>query len=412
MLVNVCTDLAGVSANCNCVSVSGSEPQNLVSSDPVLRSYGFRAERYVRGPVIASVDLSCLKVPFTIAAVVMRGALRENTSFLADVFIGDGGQERLIGRLPFGGLTHSDYSPVGSLIRTRDKPILDLASEVRGSYINEALILNKVSSSEDMQNTLFMRRTVKTLSVRITNLRGGISAGISWLEIWSECDSPPYVIPSSLPSLYPGTAIRNLYATPEDSTVCAKQLPVSSTETESIYTPLETPAEFIDQLTCEIMKNPVTLPSGNTVDMESIHKLMDQGLQSNTPPADPFTGLPLEHFIPVINVILRDRINRFELSKQESNGNGYSQLKVYGNRDTSDSTELEPSKSIPEVDLEEIRKKRISHFQSNAYLSKKPKTEYRPHRELLFSTQLPFDSPVTKQKPKYETIDLTLSGDS
>ena len=409
MLVNICTDLARVSASCNCVCVSVSEPHNLVSSDPVLRSYGLRAERYVRGPVIASVDISCLKIPFTISAVVMRGALRETTSFVADVFIGDGGQERSIGRLQLGGPTHSDYRPIGALIRTRDKPIVSLASEVRGSYVNEALILNKISICESMQNTLFMRRTIKTLSVKISNLRGGVSAGISWLEIWAECESLPYVIPSSLPSLYPGTAIRALYTSLEDNSVYLEPSPVPSTDRKY---PLETPAEFLDQLTCEIMKNPVTLPSGNTVDMESIRKLMDQGLQSNKSPADPFTGLSLEHFIPVTDVILRDRISQFEISKRESNGNGYTQSKVHEQRDTLVLTELGASKPLPEVDLEEIRKKRISHFQTAMPLSKKTKTDLRPHRELLFSARLPFDTTVSKQTPCYETIDLTLSEDS
>ena len=410
----MCTDLAGVSASCNCVSVSGSEPQNLVSSDAVLRSCGFRAERYVRGPAIVSIDLSCLKIPFTIAAVVMRGALRENTSFVVDVFIGDGGQERSIGRLSFGGPNHSDFSPIRSLTRTRDKSILDLAPDVRGSYISEALVLNKVSHCESMQNTLFMRRVIRTLSVRISNLRGGISAGICWLEIWSECDSPPYLIPSSLPSLYPGTAIRNLYSSLEDSTVPI-QSPVYSTDTNigTIYSLPETPAEFIDQLTCEIMKNPVTLPSGNTVDMESIHKLMGQGVESQRSPVDPFTGLSIEHFIPVTNVILRDKINSFELSKHESSGNGYPQAKVCENKVISNSTNLKvDSEPFPEVDLKEIRKKRISHFQSDTALNKKTKTYHRPHKELLLTSQLPFESTVAKEKANYETIDLTLSEDS
>ena len=143
MLVNICTDLSGGTASCNCVSVKGNEPQNLVSSNSTLRSYGFRAERFVRGPVSISIDLSCMKVATCIAAVVMRCAMRENTSCVVDVFVSDGDLEKCIGRLAFGGHT----IPIGSLIHDRDVCVFDLASVVKGSYVSEALELNRTSLS-------------------------------------------------------------------------------------------------------------------------------------------------------------------------------------------------------------------------------------------------------------------------
>ena len=147
------------------------------------------------------------------------------------------------------------------------------------------------------------------------------------------------------------------------------------------------------------MNNPVTLPSGNTVDMESIHKLFSQ----DKSPIDPFTGLSLGEFTAVTNVILRDKINKFRSLKSGDEQMGYTQ---------SSYNKSEESSQIPTtVELREIRNKRITYFENEASV-KRNKLEVRPHKELLFTAQLPFETTVLKSKPKYETIDLTTSEDS
>ena len=393
MLVNICTDLSGVIVSSNCVSVKGNEPQNLVSSDSTLRSYGFRAERFIRGPAIISVDLSCMKVATCIAAVVLRCAMREYTSCVVDIFVSDGDLEKFIGRLSFGGPTHT--RPIGSLVRDRDVCVFDLASIVKGSYVSEALELNKTSQSIQMQNTHFMMRGIKSLSVKMSNLRGGLSAGLSWLEIWSECRSEPYDIPSSLPSLYTGAAIRNLYTCQEEG---ATPVQVTAIRPENSCSSEETPQEFLDQLTFEIMNNPVTLPSGNTVDMESIHKLFNQ----DKSPVDPFTGLSLDKFTAVTDIILRDRITKFKSLKSGDTQIGYTQ---------SFNTSEESSRTPTAVELKEIRSKRITYFENEASI-KRNKLDVSPRKELLLTTPLPFEGTVVVRKPKFEIIDLTTSDDS
>ena len=247
-----------------------------------------------------------------------------------------------------------------------------------------------------MQNTHFMKRGIKGLSVRISNLRGGISAGLSWLEIWSECRSEPYLIPPSLPSIYTGVAIRNLYSCQEEG---ATPVQTTVTRPKNSCSSEETPSEFLDQLTFEIMNNPVTLPSGNSVDMESIHKLFDQ----DTSPVDPFTGLSLDKFTAVTNVTLRDKIDKFRSIKSGDEQTGYTQ--------SSSATSEESSHTPTTAELKEIRNKRIKYFENEAS-TKRNKLEVRPHKELLLTSHLPFETPILKQKPKYEIIDLTTSDDS
>ena len=408
MLANICTELAGAIATCNCVSVNGSEPTKLVSSDPVLRSFGFRAERYVKGPVTVEIDLSRLSTQFTIAAVVMRGAVRDSSSYTGDFFVGDGDQEKFIGRLTFGGATSSNPSPINALIRSANKSITDIISGVRGSYVSEALKVNEFSDSAEMHNSLFLKRNLKTLSVKISNLHGGISAGINWLEVWSECHATPYTIPSHLPSLYSGIVLTDLYAGVGDKSLSDSNSQHSREEASQPHVPRDIPSEFLDQVTFEVMKDPVTLPSGNAVDFKTIQKLFDQGRGEQKEPLDPFTGLSLEHYIPVINVNLRDRIKDFEsgrvgINSNGINSNGYKQLNAVLD------TKFDNSSDDAEIDTDQVRKKRLAYFQNATAPSKRNKLESRTHKEVLFTTRLPFEDKLPIKSP--EVIDLTLDDD-
>lgn len=91
--------------------------------------------------------------------------------------------------------------------------------------------------------------------------------------------------------------------------VRASPTPSSSTdETDSI------PSEFIDPLTCGIMSLPVILPSGYTVDQLTLDKFLENEKSWGRKPCDPFTSLPLtEANSPMINVVLKERIDKYVL---------------------------------------------------------------------------------------------------
>ncbi|KYB24712.1 U-box domain containing 5 [Tribolium castaneum] len=75
---------------------------------------------------------------------------------------------------------------------------------------------------------------------------------------------------------------------------------------------LKIPQDFVDDLTCEIMAIPMTLPSGKTVDRDTLDKHIESEKSFGRKPCDPFTGLKFtETRKPVINVALKSRIDMF-----------------------------------------------------------------------------------------------------
>lgn len=82
-----------------------------------------------------------------------------------------------------------------------------------------------------------------------------------------------------------------------------------------------TPHEFKDSLTYEMMSLPIILPSGYTVDQSTLDKHISAEKTWNRKPADPFTGLPLtESNPPIINHLLKERIDRYVLVNNVSVG--------------------------------------------------------------------------------------------
>lgn len=76
----------------------------------------------------------------------------------------------------------------------------------------------------------------------------------------------------------------------------------------------EVPDEFKDALTYEIMANPMTLPSGSTVDRTTLEKYINNEASYGRQPSDPFTGLKFAaDRKAVLNVALKNRIDMFLL---------------------------------------------------------------------------------------------------
>ncbi|CAH1115055.1 unnamed protein product [Psylliodes chrysocephalus] len=72
------------------------------------------------------------------------------------------------------------------------------------------------------------------------------------------------------------------------------------------------PEDFRDELTCEIMTLPMTLPSGKTVDQTTLEKHLQSEKSFGRKPCDPFTGIKFTTTLkPVVNAALKSRIDMF-----------------------------------------------------------------------------------------------------
>ncbi|RXG65646.1 RING finger protein 37 [Armadillidium vulgare] len=93
------------------------------------------------------------------------------------------------------------------------------------------------------------------------------------------------------------------------------------------------PEEFLDILTCEVMRLPILLPSGNSIDSSSLEKFLAIEATWGRSPSDPFTGIPFkENHKPEPNILLKARIDRFLLIEKNSScldGLGHTLLTNY-----------------------------------------------------------------------------------
>lgn len=94
---------------------------------------------------------------------------------------------------------------------------------------------------------------------------------------------------------------------------------------------LKIPQDFIDGLTCDIMAIPMTLPSGNTVDRDTLEKYIENEKSFGRKPGDPFTGMKFTELRkPVINTALKARIDMF-LMENSNNPVTFSMKRALGN---------------------------------------------------------------------------------
>ncbi len=74
------------------------------------------------------------------------------------------------------------------------------------------------------------------------------------------------------------------------------------------------PEEFIDPITKDMLVLPVLLPSGHTINSETLTKHSEAEAVWGRPPNDPFTGIPFsQNSKPLPNVKLKERIDQYIL---------------------------------------------------------------------------------------------------
>jgi hypothetical protein len=81
---------------------------------------------------------------------------------------------------------------------------------------------------------------------------------------------------------------------------------------------VEIPNEFLDEITNEMMRMPIKLPSEKYVDKTTLDTYLLEQNKSNTQAKDPFTRVPFSSsYKPTIDEALKARIDKFVLDKQK-----------------------------------------------------------------------------------------------
>nr|XP_009857651.1 RING finger protein 37 isoform X1 [Ciona intestinalis] len=83
----------------------------------------------------------------------------------------------------------------------------------------------------------------------------------------------------------------------------------------------EIPKQFVDPIVCSVMRNPVLLPSGHTVDQHTLDKHIITQSDWGRLPSDPFTGILFtEQYKPVPHVALKLQLDSYLLNRKSQNG--------------------------------------------------------------------------------------------
>ncbi|XP_002129505.2 RING finger protein 37 isoform X1 [Ciona intestinalis] len=97
-------------------------------------------------------------------------------------------------------------------------------------------------------------------------------------------------------------------------------LPTLTNKDESdneIMDKTEIPKQFVDPIVCSIMRNPVLLPSGHTVDQRTLDKHIVTQSDWGRLPSDPFTGILFtEQYKPVPHVALKLQLDSYFLNRK------------------------------------------------------------------------------------------------
>ena len=180
----------------------------------------------------------------------------------------------------------------------------------------DSLHINDRAVTSDLQGRLY---NVIAIKVGILAMLRGSVPSIARLEIWG---LPSNLCEKSLARTWTNKwnehKLKVSSASKEIETEQNTAPPTGSVATGSIRSSTEHvfPNEFIDPITFALMKNPVFLPSGQTIDQSTLNKHLSTQSEWGRPPTDPFTGILFsEKYKPIPNLTLKLKIDKYLMNK-------------------------------------------------------------------------------------------------
>ena len=99
-------------------------------------------------------------------------------------------------------------------------------------------------------------------------------------------------------------------------------LPTASNRSDEILSKkkvVDIPNEFIDEITHEMIRNPIRLPSNKVVDKKTLDTFLDEQKKNNECDKDPFTCVPFSRtYKPLIDELLKSKIDKFLFDNQDA----------------------------------------------------------------------------------------------
>ena len=133
------------------------------------------------------------------------------------------------------------------------------------------------------------------------------------------------------------------------------ELSLNKASAEIIKTQVEIPSEFIDEITHEMMRMPIRLPSSKTIDKKTLDTYLEERRRNNDAEKDPFTCIAFsKSYKPVIDEILKSKIDQFLFQNQSS-------ILVNKTSPVKTTSESNKRKHVPNYSLEASKRAKFEH---------------------------------------------------
>ncbi|XP_066947193.1 RING finger protein 37 [Macrobrachium rosenbergii] len=359
--MNFCAGCLEPSVSTNKPEADGREVCNLVSEDPSTRRKGYMGEYFIRPPADITVTF---KVPIDISHIKLNTFLEQKCSTGFSIFTHpeetsqDEAQSNASRSGPeivsneknasssYAQLKPNSFAPSSNLPPVQDSQKIEDNGDVYycvGTFFTQGedcVILRnhhykhwiRVRMPEDNVTSDGKKiyrgalkhanrtalRCIRKLIVRIVRTSGSIPPVLQALEIWGQPGiKTDKVLRKEIMSRWFGrTRFVETITVPRIYNSQCEEVMRKESETEASKEKdsTEVPEDFLDPLTCEVMTVPLLLPSGHSIDANTLDRFIAHEAVWGRPASDPFTGVPFKHGqMPAPNVPLKARIDRFLL---------------------------------------------------------------------------------------------------
>ncbi|XP_054766558.2 RING finger protein 37-like [Lytechinus pictus] len=336
MAINFCSLAFGTKVACSSVSSDGYEVENLLKAGKYGQMKGFLAEYFIKPPVTITftfpfkIDICSIIIDPNVGSQKSSGVEifsatipdGKESSGMQDEADRNGRSESFVVSTNIGkGYCNSAAPRLIYFSNRRYRPLhkLPTKSPDYQEGIGDVLVRDIRCSSPACV------RNVNQIAIKITRVHGASVPALKKVEIWGQpavsCEKPLIQNIIQTAEQLQGFGVKQ--KKPSTSTNSKKHQP-STSNVEKEGRPArdrklpasdECPEDFVDPITCCIMAIPILLPSGHTVDQETLEKHKKIEATWGRPPNDPFTGLPFSAASkPIPNVKLKVRLDKFLLT--------------------------------------------------------------------------------------------------
>ncbi|KAJ3640888.1 hypothetical protein Zmor_027421 [Zophobas morio] len=278
---------------CSAPAMDNYEPHNLISDNEAVRARGFLAYTVTRPPIELEFEFLC---SVDISFIILQTSI---------------GNQKCTGIELFARSEASSYVSIAKAVY--NTPGLTFCTSRKYSRTN-------LPPNHDPTNGLFF---FKNDTVRVFMNAKFLKVVIFRTERTVPCLGGIKVFGK------PARSCSEATVTTIDR-IMGRIVPKVTTGGKENNTNFAIPQDFIDDLTCEVMAVPMTLPSGKTVDRDTLEKHIENEKSFGRKPGDPFTGLNFtENRKPVMNVALKSRIDMF-LIQNSTNPSTFSLKRTLG----------------------------------------------------------------------------------